>query len=171
MEEIGNYLILARTTTPAEFAAKSGPLFLIKRPTRRTSVSQVAPSISYATQLTKLEGDPYPTEWRIVPVKKREGNPYPDRISIGRALNCDVVLRLPAVSKVHAHILIEGPNEYSLRDNEASNFTFVNGRKLEPKSAAKIRIGDEISLGTLDLEFIDAPRLYRILKSEVAAGK
>lgn len=167
MEEIGSYLSLARTATLAEFVAKTDTLFLIKRPTRRTSVGQVAPPISYATQLTKLEGDPFPNEWRIVPVKKRDGNPYPDRISIGRALNCDVVLRLPTVSKVHAHIQLEGSDTFSLRDNDASNFTFVNGRKLEPKSASRIKIGDEISLGTLDLEFVDARRLYGILKSEV----
>jgi hypothetical protein len=171
MEEIGSYLTLARTATLAEFVAKMETLFLIKRPTKRTSVGLVAPPISYATQLTKLEGDPFPAEWRIVAVKKREGNPYPDRISIGRALNCDVVLLLPTVSKVHAHIQLEGPSAFTLRDNDASNFTFVNGRKLEPKSASKVKIGDEISFGTLDLEFIDSQRLYGILKSEVGATR
>lgn len=171
MEELRNYLALAHSTTLAEFVSQSDALFLIKRPSKRSSAGQVPARISYATQLTRFEGDPYANEWRIVPVKKREGNPYPDRISIGRALNCDVVLRLPTVSKVHAHILIEGPDSFSLRDNEASNSTFVNGRKLEAKGTSKLQIGDEISLGALDLEFIDAKRLYRILKAEVGTSK
>src|SRR5512133_2100135 len=171
MEELRNYLATARTTTLEEFVARFDALFLIKRPSKRSSAGLVPSTISYATQLTRFEGDPYANEWRIVPVKKRPGNPYPDRISIGRALNCDVVLRLPTVSKVHAHILIEGPSSFSLRANEASNSTFVNGRKLEAKASSKIQIGDEISLGALDLEFVDAKTLYRILKSEVGISK
>lgn len=171
MEELRNYLAVAKNTTRAEFVSQSDALFLIKRPSRRSSAGMVPSSISYATQLTRFEGDPYANEWRIAPVKKRPGNPYPDRISIGRALNCDVVLRLPTVSKVHAHILIEGPNSFTLRDNEASNSTFVNGRKLEAKASSKLQIGDEISLGALVLEFIDAKTRYQILKSEVGISK
>src|ERR1700751_1190046 len=36
-------------------------------------------------------------------IVKTPGNPYPDRISIGRARNCDVAIRDPSVSKLHAH--------------------------------------------------------------------
>lgn len=171
MEEIDGYIALARSTTLAEFVSRSDALFLIKRPSKHASLPKVTAPISYATRLSKYEGDPFAGEWRIVAVKKRAGNPYPDRISIGRATNCDVVLRLPTVSKVHAHLQIHGPGSFSLRDNEASNSTFVNGRKLEAKGAVTIQVGDEISLGTLDLEFVDASRLYRILKTEAAPAK
>src|SRR5262245_27832586 len=44
--------------------------------------------------------------WEILPVAKAAGNPYPDRISIGRARNCDVVMRDPTVSKLHAHFRV-----------------------------------------------------------------
>jgi pSer/pThr/pTyr-binding forkhead associated (FHA) protein len=126
-------------------------------------------TIAFETQHTRLEVDPYAAEWRVAPVRKREGNPYPDRFSIGRATNCDVVIRLPSVSKVHAHILVDGPQSYALRDNQASNSTFVNGRKLEAKGTAKLKIGDEIAFGSLELEFVDAARFYEILRTEAAS--
>ncbi len=174
MDEPNNYLALARATTVAEFVAQSNALFLVKRPRKRGILQRGAGApitISFETQHTKLEIDPYAAEWRIVPVRKREGNPYPDRFSIGRAPNCDIVIRLPFVSKVHAHIQVDGTHAYSMRDNGASNSTFVNGRKLEAKGTAPLALGDEIAFGTLELQFVDAARLYEILLSEVTTSK
>jgi hypothetical protein len=171
MDEPRSYLALARATTVDEFVAQSNALFLVKRPRKRGIISSGPVAISFETQHTKLEIDPYAAEWRIVQVKKREGNPYPDRFSIGRAPNCDIVIRLPSVSKVHAHIQVNGAGSFSLRDNEASNFTFVNGRKLEAKASAPLCIGDEIAFGSLELQFVDAAQLYQILRSEVVTSK
>jgi hypothetical protein len=171
MDEIYRYLVLARSTSASEFVEQSDATFLLKRPRRGATTPSAPPMISYETRLTKLEVDPYASEWRVVPVKKREGNPYPDRISVGRATNCDIVIRLPSISKVHAHILGSGPGSYKLVDNGASNATFVNGRRVESKAAVPIQVGDTISLGSLELEFVDAERLYQILRSEVDASK
>lgn len=173
MDEPNSYLAIARSTTVDEFVAQSDALFLVKRPRKRGILPQRGGpmAISFETQHTKLEIDPYAAEWRIAPVKKRAGNPYPDRFSIGRAPNCDVVIRLPSVSKVHAHIQVNGAGSYSLRDNDASNCTFINGRKLEAKSSATLRLGDEIAFGSLELQFVDAAQLYQILRSEVVASK
>ena len=140
----------------------------MKRPRKRAPQPLIPVAISYETQLTKLDVDPYPNEWRVAAVKKREGNPYPDRISVGRAPNCDVVIRLPMISKVHAHILTHADGSYSLADNGASNATFINGRKVEAKKAVPIRVGDEIAFGSLELEFVDPNRFYGILRSEVS---
>src|SRR5689334_23533278 len=52
-------------------------------------------------------------------------NPFPDRLTIGRATNCDVVIRFAFVSKVHAHLFVQG-DKLTLRDNKASNGTFHN---------------------------------------------
>jgi hypothetical protein len=175
MDEPNNYLALARVTTVAEFVAQSNALFLVKRPRRKGLVQRgaggVPVAISFATQHTKLELDPYAAEWRVVAVRKREGNPYPDRFSIGRAPNCDIVIRLPFVSKVHAHIQVDGAGSYTMRDNGASNSTFVNGRKLEAKGTAPLKLGDEIAFGSLELQFVDAAMLYEILLSEVGTSK
>jgi len=106
MEAIRSYLSLAHSTTCAEFVAQTNPLYFLKRPVHRATATLGPPAISFETKLARLDIDPFAAEWRIVAVKKREGNPYPDRFSIGRAPNCDVVVRLPSVSKVHAHVLI-----------------------------------------------------------------
>jgi hypothetical protein len=167
MEELKSYLALARDTTVAEFVARSTALFLLKRPRKRGVVLGTPAAISFETLHTKLEIDPYAAEWRLLPVKKREGNPYPDLLSIGRAPNCDIVLRLPFVSKVHAHVQINGAGTYGLRDNGASNGTFVNGRKVEPKGTVPLKLGDAIALGSFELQFVDAEQLYTILRTEV----
>ncbi len=169
MEEILRYYELARSTSSAAFAAQLDSLYFLKRPSKRAAATAAKLAIGYATQLTKLDIDPYAKEWRIVPVKKREGNPYPERISVGRAPNCDVVLRLPSISKVHAHILGRDTESFTLVDNDAANATFVNGRKVESKTPTPIRVGDVIAFASLEVEFVDANRLYDILRSEFEA--
>lgn len=167
MERVDNYLAAARALSLQEFVAAHEGYFLIKRPNRRVSSLPAPATIAYETVLTRVEVDPFATEWRIVPVKKRPGNPYPDRLSVGRAPNCDVVLRLPSISKVHAHMLVQSDNSLCLRDNQASNQTFLNGRKLEPGTTAKLAAGDSIALGSLSLEFVDAKLLHQLLCNEV----
>ncbi|HTU58032.1 MAG TPA: hypothetical protein VMF89_06355, partial [Polyangiales bacterium] len=39
----------------------------------------------------------------ILPLRKGEGRPFPERISVGRATNCDVVIRDASISKLHGH--------------------------------------------------------------------
>lgn len=170
MDLLRTHLQLAQSVTRAAFVAGSNPLFLLKRPIHRVTSLPDRTPITFETKLAHLDVDPFAGEWRIAAVKKREGNPYPDRFSVGRAPNCDVVIRLPSVSKVHAHILVTGPATYSLRDNGSSNSTFVNHRKLEVKTAVPLQIGDLIGLGALELEFIDAERLYEILHTEVCCS-
>ena len=72
------------------------------------------------------------------------------------------MIRLPFVSKVHAHILLEPNNKFSLRDNQPSNPTFLNHRKLDPGATRNLSIGDIVGFGSLDFEFVDASRLYDI---------
>lgn len=57
-EELRNNLAVANNTTLAECVSQSDALFLIKRPSRRSSAGMVPSRISYATQLTRFEGDP-----------------------------------------------------------------------------------------------------------------
>ena len=66
---------------------------------------------------------------------------------------------------VHAHLFIQAGDKLTLRDNKASNATFHNHRKLEPGSSRSVKLGDVISFGALDLELMDAARVYEILRS------
>lgn len=170
MEPITSYLALARSATLPEFVLRSSEAFLLKRPGAQPVLLPESSSIQFETRAVTLDFDPFAAEWRVAQVKKREGNPFPERISVGRAPNCDVVIRLPSISKVHAHVLIDG-GRYSLADAGASNSTYVNRTKLENKVAVPLRFGDTVSLGPIKFEFVDAKGLYQILRNELAATK
>jgi hypothetical protein len=167
MESIEQYQIVARELTSKEFAARYAHPFLVKHPSNTKRASRELPAFGFATSAVNLSVDPVPGLIQVAAVRKRDGNPFPDRLSIGRAPNCDVVLRLPLVSKVHAHLLVQADGSYVLRDNKASNGTFHNHRALEPDDSKTVRLGDSIGFGSLELELVDAARLYDILLSRV----
>jgi pSer/pThr/pTyr-binding forkhead associated (FHA) protein len=99
----------------------------------------------------------------ILEIKKAPTNPYPDRISIGRARNCDVVLKDPSVSKLHAHFLIRRAGS-ELVDLGSQNGTCVNGAPLDRDRAHSLRFGDVLLFGNLAAKFVDAALLYDLVK-------
>jgi hypothetical protein len=125
---------------------------LAKPPSTLTTAAEIFSELGFQTDLLDLDAkssgeiDPWPNEWRFVLVEKGDASPFSGRISVGRAGNCDVVLRVPYVSKLHAHFLA-GDDGPSLVDLSSSNGTFVNGRALEPRvphrlvSVARVRFG------------------------------
>lgn len=58
----------------------------------------------------------------------------------------------PAVSRVHAVVLCEG-NTYFIQDNQATNGTFVNGKRLAMGSKAALQNNDKITLGNEEFDF------------------
>ncbi|MGZ3425634.1 MAG: FHA domain-containing protein [Polyangia bacterium] len=99
----------------------------------------------------------------VLPVVKAAGNPYPDRVSVGRARNCDLVMRDPSVSKLHAHFRIGGP-KLELVDIDSQNGTRVNGRALAPHQPAQVANGDTILFGSVAARLVDAAALYDLLR-------
>jgi hypothetical protein len=99
----------------------------------------------------------------LAAISKRPGNPFPDRVSIGRAPNCDVVLRLPFVSKLHAHVIKDG-TERMLQDNGSSRGTLLNGRRLLAHEPAPLTLDDEVTFGVQPTRVIDAARALGMLK-------
>lgn len=85
-------------------------------------------------------------------LQKRAGSPFPHMINLGRAPNCDVVLLLPTVSKLHAYFQL-GPSGWGLVDSRSRNGTFINGERLEAGEARALREGDLLSFGKEALSF------------------
>jgi pSer/pThr/pTyr-binding forkhead associated (FHA) protein len=166
MEPVDRYLTLVKHMTSVAFAKQELGYFLLKRPIETTETAAQPAPISFDTVLENVEVDLFAELWRIAAVKKREGNPYSDRISIGRASNCDVVLRVPSISKVQAHILCEPNGSFSLRANNSANPTLLNGHVVPASSVCPLNVGDKIAFGSMVFEFVDAPRLYKVLVSE-----
>lgn len=100
----------------------------------------------------------------VAPVRKRDSGLFPDRISVGRARNCDVVLRFPSVSKVHAQLLVDGPR-WALIDLDSSNGTLINGVRVITRKRHPLQLGDRLQFGTIDVEFVDARVTYERLRT------
>jgi len=166
MQPIDNYLSLVMRMTSVSFRKEVDGFFLLKRPKSTPSQTSIPVQISFDTVLDTLNFEPFATEWLIAAVKKRQGNPYADRVSIGRATNCDIVLRAHFISKVQAHILC-GPNgEYSLRVLSSASATLLNGRRIDPNLPCRLAVGDLIAFGSMTFEFVDAGRLHEVLTTE-----
>ncbi len=69
-------------------------------------------------------------------------------ISFGRSDECDVILDVPKVSRLHAEICIEA-GQYRLVDKRSSNGTQLNGEQID---SAVLRAGDQIMIGSARIE-------------------
>ena len=166
MERVEHYISLARESDGPTFLGQVPGHFLLKRPTPGAS-QRASPEIRFQTAFARFDVDPYAAQYVLLPVAKRAGNPYPDRISIGRATNCDIVLRVPFVSKIQAHILPQPDGSFAIRGNRAVNMTRLNARQLAPDTSHPLRLGDKVGFGPMEFEFIDAAGLYLALRSEI----
>jgi hypothetical protein len=163
MDDATEYVRKARGVTQASFQQLYTHHFLFKHPKAMIVDSPRDTDIDYATRAIDMNFDPMPNVVQLVPVKKNPENPFPDRLTIGRATNCDVVIRFAFVSKVHAHLFVQG-DKLTLRDNKAANGTFVNRKKLDPGGSRSVKLGDTLGFGALELELVDAGRLYQLLR-------
>jgi len=110
-----------------------------------------------------LSGDVLANASLIVALRKSERSPYSTLISVGRARNCDVVLRASTVSKLHAQFIVEEAG-WKLVDRESANKTLVNGRVIEPERPIPIAPGDRLKFGAIDCLLADAEVLIKALK-------
>lgn len=151
---------LASKLTSDEFAARFPHLFLLFYET----VDPVGAS-SFATQVvSKDQNRKKPTsELRVIPLVKAPANPYSDRISVGRARNCDVVLRNPSVSKLHAHIRKEPNGTWVVIDANSHNGTTIDGMRVTAGQTIPIKIGEPITFGGMIVRIATATMVHQAL--------
>lgn len=97
---------------------------------------------------TGLFGDGPRLPVGIAPIAKRTAisSSYAGMVTFGRAPECDIVLRHPGVSKVHAFIRRLG-EMWIITDAGSTNGTKVDGAKLTPNVGVELRSGSQIILG------------------------
>jgi len=100
---------------------------------------------------------------RVYAVQKGPDRPFPERVSVGRAPNCDIVLREASVSKLHAHFVHVSATNAELADAKSSNGTRVNGVIVSAGERRKVEVGDKVTFGAVTLEWVDAETLYDLL--------
>jgi len=72
-------------------------------------------------------------------------------VSIGRDVECDIVINDRQVSRIHAQMNILGLNEIQLTDLNSKNGTYVNGELIN--KPVKLKDGDEIKIALVQ-EFV-----------------
>lgn len=99
----------------------------------------------------------------VIPINKSPLNPYMDRISVGRARNCDVVIRHPSVSKLHAHVRVHDDGTHTITDLGSHNGTRIGDRLLTPHVSEPLSLNGVVILGTVVMRVVDAPHLRQEL--------
>ncbi|MCH7741312.1 MAG: FHA domain-containing protein [Proteobacteria bacterium] len=79
-----------------------------------------------------LVADSGPEKGQVIPIM--------DRVEIGRALECDISILEPALSRKHAELELVG-DDLVLRDLGSVNGTYVNGEKIDE---VKLKDGDRM---------------------------
>ena len=153
----------------AEFIAAQPPV-LLKRPTADAS-DFAPPRMGFVTEYLDMNAPspaglgPLANKWLVVQLKKRPGSPFGDRISVGRATNCDAVVRFAFVSKLHAHVLADDGGSYRYVVHGAANVTCINGRSMEPAKPLPLEDGDRLTIGPLALEFLLPASFFNVLRA------
>ncbi len=91
-------------------------------------------------------------ETRVVTLAKRQDR-FPDRVTIGRSANNDVVVPSPLVSKVHAMVQQVG-EEWILTDLGSRNGTMASGSPVEPNVPVPLEFGGEVGFGDTRYLFV-----------------
>ncbi len=91
---------------------------------------------------------------RIFKVLKKGDSSFPNKITVGRSANNDIVIEHQSISKFHAFFSINELNyNHELTDVNSMNGTKLNGKALEAMKKSEVNNGDVITFGT-DLSFV-----------------
>jgi hypothetical protein len=168
VRDAGYYGGEAARLPAADFKARHGRWFLLRTPDGLDDSwdEQIEFVTTYQAMPSLLTGGGRMTALgvRVVPIVKRPENPFPDRVSVGRSRTSDIPLRIPYVSKLHAHFLIKPDGTLALVDQHSANGTTLEGRKLAGGKPVDVRSGQRISFGGYELQFVEVGELLRKLR-------
>ena len=87
-------------------------------------------------------------EARVIEIAKRKDVTEPDKITIGRSPDNDIVVYNKLVSRKHAYLQLSSEDQACfLVDAGSSNGTFLNNKQLTPHEKYQLADADEISIG------------------------
>lgn len=102
----------------------------------------------------------------VVPLIKKSDSPYPDRITLGRTLNMDIVLPYPNISKLHAYFTwSEDRTTWEIVDVGSTNGTFLAGRRLAANQVEKLSDGVLLNFWHLAFKFYLPAGFRRLLQT------
>jgi hypothetical protein len=152
-----------------EFLAAAAPAVLVRhRPPDPENVSRAAAAAALALDQDLRETvdgrmrhgkfTAEATEMEVYPLAKKPGASFPDRITIGRTANNDVVINEHSVSRLHAYVRqAEG---WVVADAGSKNGSWLNDEELEARREAPLVPGAVLRLGDVDLTFYRSSDLF-----------
>lgn len=148
--------------------AKYPHVFLVWAPSARTPAAHTAgrQSLAFHTQVhgSQLAGEvdalSSDRDVMLLPVIKAEGNPFPERISLGRAPNCDIVVRDGSVSKLHGHFRDVTPERALYIDANSANGTYLNGEQAAPGASVEVRSYAHLTFGRVRVQLLASTDVY-----------
>jgi pSer/pThr/pTyr-binding forkhead associated (FHA) protein len=79
-------------------------------------------------------------------------------VSVGFSSECDIQIQDPSVSRIHAYLSYT--DGWRIRDAGSAAGTLVND---EPPGDALLASGDRISLGQVDVLFLESKELFNLI--------
>lgn len=156
---------LAQRLDAAAFSRQMGPFALVRRPTPDSRPPASLESGTVSTNLNpvlKLKGHGATVDFGDLTVALLP--PMGDgesELTIGRAIDCDVVVDDASVSRKHAVIRWSGEHGV-LVELGSSNGTFINGHRM--KERWTLRDGDNVAIGDSAFTYLLTPSLHARLR-------
>ena len=155
-----------------EFLAAAAPVVLVRHrvdaPDLDTGVATVTVDVDAAELLdetspvSKLSADGI--ELELYPLVKKPGASFPDRITIGRTPNNDVVIADHSVSRLHAYARpVAGDPGWVIADAGSKNGSWLDEAPLEPRREVELPPGGVVKLGDVMLTFYRSCDLFDLL--------
>lgn len=126
-------------------------------------------SIDQQIEETLPHGRESPTaSWNLelFPLTKKPGASFPDRITIGRTSNNDIVIADGSVSRLHAYVRRDGQH-WVVADAGSKNGSWLSGVQLVARKERPITSRAELRLGDVDLTFYLADELFVALGGDL----
>ena len=101
----------------------------------------------------------------VAPLRKRTSEEsFRDRVSVGRGVNRDIVLRHPNVSKLHAWFELDDHGGVYIADAESSNGTFLNHQRLPARELRQVSSGQHLRFGSVEAIVCGAATLWHAMR-------
>jgi hypothetical protein len=102
------------------------------------------------------------SELELFPLTKKPGASFPDRITIGRTGNNDIVIPDGSVSRLHAYVRRDG-SRWLVADAGSKNGSWLGGAVLAARKETSLASRAELRIGDVDLIFYVAADLFAAL--------
>jgi len=152
----------------AEFLAAAAPAALVRYRSGHDDLAEGATTLTLDHEALDADetlplghdlGAADETTIEVYPLAKKPGASFPDRITIGRTPNNDIVIVDHSVSRFHAYLRLDG-KAWVVADAGSKNGSWLASSMLEPRKERKVASKSIVRIGDVDLTFYLAPDLY-----------